>query len=186
MEDLGYAFGDQPTAARLATEVWPTREFGPLVEYCRSAEAFQDAPFSFPDTFQAMDVAFPGSKFVLTVRSSPEEWHRSMIRAHGAMYGDGRIPPTPEDLQQADSWLYRGRPWEMNRLLFDSPDDDPYEQSALVEFYEHHVYAVTHYFRYRPDDLLVLNVADDDAADRLARFLGRTPTGRPFPHLNAS
>jgi len=75
LEALGYTFGDQAIAARLAPEIWPQRDFRPLIEHCRSAQAFQDAPFSFPFTFQAMDAAFSGSKFILTVRRSAEAWY---------------------------------------------------------------------------------------------------------------
>lgn len=185
MQDMGFVFGDQNVAARMAPEIWPSRDFGRLVEYCSTAQAFQDAPFSFPFTYQAMDIAFPASSFILTVRSSPDEWYRSLTQAHTKLYGQGTVP-TKQDLESADNWLYKGRPWEMNRLLFDSPEDDPYQRDALVAFYANHVYSVKQYFRHRPHDLLVLDVAEPDAYQRLCRFLQKPIVTKQFPHLNRS
>lgn len=184
LEDLGYVFGDQTVAARLAPETWPQRDFRPIVEYCRSAQAFQDAPFSFPFTFQAMDAAFPGSKFILTVRRSAEAWYESLVRFHGKLYANGRVPPTKADLQQASVWQYKGRPWQMNRMLFDSPEEQPYEKQALLRYYENHIYSVREYFRHRPKDLLILDVSEDGAFQKLCRLLDRPEQNRKFPHLN--
>ncbi|HUW94309.1 MAG TPA: sulfotransferase [Anaerolineae bacterium] len=62
------------------------------VEYCRGAEAFQDIPFSLRYTYQALDNAFPGSRFVLSVREDEDEWYRSLIRFHQKRLGiQGRI-----------------------------------------------------------------------------------------------
>ena len=186
MEELGYVFGDQRTAALLAPSTWPSRGFGPIIEFCATAEAFVDALFSFPYTFQAMDAAFPGSQFILTVRSSPDEWHKSLITAHGKSFAGGRVPPTARDLQQADRWLYKGRPWQMNRLLFDTPKDDPYQRSGLVSVYQNHNFSVIHYFRHRPNDLLVLDVSNESGYGLLCSFLDKKPTRKAFPHLNRS
>ena len=40
MEDLGYRFGDDRVAARMAADLWPRRDFRALIEYCETAEAF--------------------------------------------------------------------------------------------------------------------------------------------------
>jgi hypothetical protein len=78
LQALGYRMGRQATA-ELMMEDWGIRDFRRLIRYCHSADAFQDMPFSKQYTFQAMDAAFPGSKFILSVRDSDEQWYRSML-----------------------------------------------------------------------------------------------------------
>lgn len=65
---LGFKVGDQARAETLI-EDWARRDFRKIVRYCRTADAFQDVPFSWPHTFEALDQAFPQSKFILTVRT---------------------------------------------------------------------------------------------------------------------
>ena len=73
LRELGYLMGDQREAEWLI-DAYAARDFKPIVEYCRSAEAFQDVPFSYPYTYVVLDQAFPESKFILTsprVRRGP-------------------------------------------------------------------------------------------------------------------
>lgn len=73
---LGFKLGKQSRAERLL-EDWGKRDFCRIIRYCKSADAFQDIPFSLPDTYQALDEAFPKSKFILTVRNNSEEWYET-------------------------------------------------------------------------------------------------------------
>ncbi len=181
LRGLGLAVGDQFQAERLAKD-WATRDFRRLFRYCRTAEAFQDIPFSWPFTWQALDQRFPGSKFILTVRNSADEWYDSMIRFHAAMFGHGRIP-TIEDLRASD-YIRPGAAYEVNRMLYDTPEDDPYNKGRLIASYETHNRAVVEYFRHRPGDLLVLNVAAPEAYPKLCAFLGKPVAHRAFPWEN--
>jgi len=180
--ELGCVMGDQRTA-ELLLEDWAVRDFRRIIRYCRSGQVFQDVPFSLPYTYQAVDRAFPGSKFVLTIRDSSEQWYASITRFHGKLWAQGRVPPTREDLQNAH-YIYKGRPWDSNRWIFDSPADDPYNRDKLIECYERHCSAVIEYFRHRPDDLLVVNVADPDAYQRFCSFLGVVSDRNAFPWAN--
>ena len=74
MDELGFVVGAQITAENLVDD-WAQRDFRRIIKYCKSAEFFQDAPFSFEFTYIVMDHAFPGSKFILTERDSPEQWY---------------------------------------------------------------------------------------------------------------
>ena len=91
LDALGFTLGDQPTAERLIDD-WAVRDFDGIVSYCRSADAFQDIPFSLDYTYQAVDQAFPGAKFILTVRSSAADWYESLTRSHAGIVGRGRRP----------------------------------------------------------------------------------------------
>ena len=113
LSDLGYVVGHQPTAELLIHD-YAQRNFKPIVEYCRTAEAFQDVPFSLPYTYQILDYAFPGSKFILTVRDNENEWYQSLIRFHRNRLGvRGKI--TKEDLLN-DQYRYQGFIWRLIEL----------------------------------------------------------------------
>jgi hypothetical protein len=179
--ELDYKVGDE-AAAKYLTNDWAVRNFQPIIDYCHTAEAFQDSPFSFPYTYQALDTAFPSSKFILTIRDSADQWYDSITRFHAKLWGGGEIP-SKEQLQQAVN-VYKGRPWEVNRLLFSSPPEQPYKKENLIDFYEGHNRCVQEYFRHRPDDLLVLNVANTGAYSDFCQFLGHPQTEKPFPWSN--
>ncbi len=91
-------------------EDWARRDFRKIIKFCKTADAFQDAPFSYDFTFQAVDNAYPGSKFILTERSNSEEWYESLIRFHTKIVGKNRLP-TPNDLKNFP-YRYKGYIWE--------------------------------------------------------------------------
>lgn len=64
---------------------------------------FQDVPFGLPFTFQSLDQRFPGSKFILTIRDSPDQWHDSLTRSHARLFGHGRVPTT-KDIENASDF----------------------------------------------------------------------------------
>ena len=179
--ELGLVVGAQSLAERLQND-WARRDFHRLFWYCHTAQAFQDSPFSLDFTFQALDQRFPGSKFILTMRDSPAQWYNSLMRFYAALFGHGRIP-TAEDLKAA-RYVYPGFMYEANRLLYSTPEDDLYNRDALIAGYNAHNNAVLEYFRHRPEDLLILNVAESGAYDRLCRFLGKPCVGKEFPWEN--
>jgi hypothetical protein len=182
MRGLGYILGNQRTAEKLIDD-WAKRDFSRIVEHCKTAQFFQDVPFSKPYTFIVLDHEFPGSKFILTVRDSPEQWYSSLITYHAKMWGkDGRVP-TKEDLQQA-VYIEKGGPWRANRFLYDTPENDPYNKETLIQHYVDHNKNVEEYFRHRPGDLLILNVSDNNAYLTLCDFLDVEPLLESFPWKN--
>lgn len=181
LDGLGYRVGDEEAAKHL-TKDWALRNFAPIIDYCRSADAFQDSPFSFPYTYQALDNAFPSSKFILTIRESPDQWYDSITQFHAKLWGGGEIP-TKKQLQEAVN-VYKGRPWEVNRLLFNSPPDEPYKKESLVDFYNTHNKCVAEYFRHRPNDLLIINVAEVNAYGDFCEFLNNPRIDKAFPWKN--
>lgn len=182
MRELGYVIGNQRTAEMMEDD-WAVRNFSKLFKYCRTAQFFQDFPFSFHYTFIALDQKFKDSKFILTMRDSPEQWYNSVVNFHSRIYGkNGRIP-TKEDLQNA-TYIYTGRPWKM-RILKGMPDEeDLYNKEMLIDSYNRHNRMVKEYFMHRPDDLLVLNVAEAGAFRKLSKFLGIEHPVTEFPWKN--
>ncbi len=180
---LGYRVGRQRDA-ELLFEVWGRRDFRSLIAYCHTAEAFQDVPFSHDYTFQAMDPAFPGSKFILTVRDSPEQWYESLIRFHSKRLNKGRIP-TPDDLR-SDPYVYNGWLWRQKELVFGPEEHTLFQEELSKSHYVRHEALIVDYFRHRQSDLLVLNLADQDSMRRLCAFLGHSWNGQQMPLLNKS
>lgn len=182
MKELGFTVGNQTTAENLVDD-WANRDFRRLIKYCRTAQFFQDVPFSLNYTYVVLDHAFQNSKFILTVRDSPDQWYQSLIRFHGKMWGkDGRVP-TKEDLMEG-FYLYKGRPWHVNRLINITPEDDLYNKEILIKRYINHNEEVKQYFKHRPDDLLVLNVANENAYAKLCEFLNVKQKRDTFPWKN--
>lgn len=167
-EDLGYCVGSQGKAERLTEKFFLKKEFSSIVQYCESAEVFQDIPFSLPDMYKVLDVAFPDSKFILTIRDDSEQWYRSYTKFYAKKYGKGSIP-TVTDLRSAN-YIRKGWPYEMIKLHGTS-DEDIWNKEIMINHYSSYNQSVLNYFKNRPDDLLVLNVAKTDSYQRFIQFL---------------
>lgn len=183
LKQLGYKMGKQEKAELLIHD-WAKRDFKEIVKFCRSADAFQDIPFSNDFTYEILDYAFPDSKFILTVRNNKDEWFESITRFHTKLIGKGRVP-TVNDLKDF-SYRYKGWMWENMQLKYGIDETTLYDYKIYTDQYERHNQSVREYFKYRPDDLLVLNLSDSDAMKQLHDFLGYDFDGSTMPHLNKS
>jgi hypothetical protein len=177
-KELGYRVGNQPVAEGFITD-WARRDFSRIIDYCNTADAFQDIPFSLPDTYQSLDAAFPGSKFILTVRENADIWYRSLTTFHAKIFGGGKIP-TEDDLARAN---YRFQGWALCAMQAISafPEGDPYNKECLVQAYDLHNARVQEYFRNRPTDLLKISLAAEGSFQQFCDFLGKSSQDRYFP-----
>jgi hypothetical protein len=57
-------------------------------------------------------------------------------------------------------------------------------EDIYLNRYEQHNQEVIDYFRDRPDDLLILDLAKGDGWEQLCAFLGADIPNEPFPHAN--
>jgi Sulfotransferase domain/Tetratricopeptide repeat len=183
LTQLGYKMGAQ-SSGEMLIEDWGQRRFGRIIDLCRTASAFQDVPFSLPYTFQALDQAYPGSKFVLTQRTNADEWFTSLTRFHTKIVGKGRLP-TAEDLQ-ALPYRYEGWLWRAIQLTYGINARTLYLPEIFKTRYLSHNQQVMDYFMHRPADLLVVNLIEADAMERVCAFLGFSGGGLKVPHLNRS
>ncbi len=184
LNSLGFRMGLQARGEMIRGDC-AKRDFTRVIALCRTADAFQDVPFSNnPHTFQAVDASFPGSKFILTLRDSPEQWFDSLVRFHTKIVNKGRIP-TAEDLREFE-YRYKGYLWEGFVNQYGDDEHLLYDKDVYIASYLEHNRKVTEYFRHRPDDLLVLNVGHTDAMQRLCEFLDVPYRGQTMPHMNRS
>ncbi len=179
---LGFIIGDQREAEILYDKYFFKGEFEPVIKYCKTAEVFQDVPFSYKKTIKYVDEAFPDSKFILTVRDNAEQWYNSITSFHAKKFGkNGRIP-TVEDLKNAN-YVRRGFMYNTVKA-HRTPDDDPYNKEIMINHYKNHNSYIKNYFKNRPGDLLVINLAEKDAYQKFTDFLGVESPFDKFPWRN--
>jgi len=121
-------------------------------------DAFQDNPW--PIIYRFLDREYPGSKFILTVRPTAK-WITSVVD-----HFSGSRPAMRE-------WIYGP-----------GKGDPEGNEAVYVERYERHNREVLDYFRDRPDDLIVFDIAGD-GWEKLCTFLGHPVPDRPFPWKNS-
>ncbi len=183
LTQLGFKVADQ-RQGELMLEDWSRRDYKTIIDFCRhSGDAFQDIPFSLPFTFQALDIAFPRSKFILTIRDNPEQWYNSITSYHSLLFGNGKIP-SADDLR-SEKYVHEGWMWLNNRLIYNTPEDDIYNKELMIKHYNYHNEMVTDYFRHRKNDLLILNLAHPAAYKQLCEFLEiKNTDAKLFPWEN--
>jgi hypothetical protein len=157
LERLGYrtaaVVGRDWTAERLAAEGARL-----CIETARDYDAAQDMPW--PLFFRELDAAYPGSKFILTVRD-PESWFASIEGHFGAHEG------------------------EMQAFVYGRDAAAPAGKKArYLETLAAHEAAVRAHFIDRPRDLLVMDLGAGDGWEELCEFLGAAVPAEPFPSRN--
>lgn len=180
--DLGYRVASEHRVSHLFPN-YAMRDFGPIIKFCRHYQVFEDHLFGLPYTFQALDHAYPGSKFILSVRDSADTWYHSYINHHIQRYGmDGKLP-TRKQYKALEKIPGLNR-WDYEKIKYYTPADDIFDKEALKKAYVNHIETVLDYFRYRKEDLLVINLAEEDSYTRFCEFLDVEPLYERFPHLN--
>lgn len=180
--DLGFSVGNQRKAEILAGKYYFKGVYQPIIKYCESAQVFQDVPFSYPETYKVIDQAYPGSKFILTVRDTSEQWYSSITRFHSKLYGKNGRLPTSEDLRAAE-YVWKGYAYNIINV-YGTTDDDPYNKETMIAHYERYNREVIEYFKDRSNDLLVINVAEKGAYQKFVEFLGVDSPYDDFPWEN--
>ncbi len=89
--------------------------------------------------------------------------------------------PAPEELENhscvRNGWLYDVKVWASR------PEETFYDEAFLKERFVRYNWNVRDYFRLK-NNLLVVNVAEDGAYQKLCAFLGGKPEYMKMPHEN--
>ena len=186
LKDFGYRLGNQAIAEMLIAD-WFKKDFRRLIQYCHTSDAFQDAPFSLPNTYQVLDKTFPNSKFILTVRNSKEQWYQSLVNSHTKLFSsDKHRPPNENDLNNA-LYRYKGFILDSMKMIYNYPEVALYDFVYYTALYEQHNQCIIDYFSNCPEKLLVLNVSKPNAYQDLATFLSiKVSKKAKFPWKNKS
>jgi len=181
MEMHGFTTGDQAAGERLIAS-YSRDEYQPILDYCESAQFFQDLPFSIPGIAEVLLKKYPDAKFILTVRPTPDIWYKSLIGFHKKLFGEGERVPTKLDLKNAD-YRYRGFAWEANRLLYPSPEENPYREDDLKDVYINHLEKTRMLFS-KSENFLEIDIESVNCVSKLASFLQINPKVERMPWKN--
>ncbi len=189
LSENGFEIGDQGTAEKLILN-WAKRDWKELIEYCKTADAFQDVPFSFPFTYVILDHAFPNSKFILTERENEEVWYSSYIRFTKKIIKD-RFALKDDKLLlpktiKAYDYRYKGYLFDVQKYGFNVDENNIYSPKIYKKVYNEHNSAVKNYFKFSPNKLLSVKLNNKDAKKIICEFLDVKYDNKPFPHLNKS
>jgi Sulfotransferase domain len=183
LANAGFRVAPQQPAEKMLND-WKKRNFRNIIEFCKKYDAFQDVPFSFDYTFQALDGAFPKSKFILTVRDSTEQWYESTVRFHSKRLGLNEIP-TARHLME-DPGVWKGWVWEAFKANYGVREGNPFDREILCHHYEEYNHRVCKYFENRSEDFLIINLSNSDASRQLSSFLCIPQQIVSILHLNKS
>jgi hypothetical protein len=149
---------------RWARQVWSDMKnvgSSPSVE---KYYALSDLPIGI--LFRELDVAYPGSKFILTVRDE-YEWLKSVEK-----HFDRNINP------YRNSWDNDAFTHRLHNEIY---GQRKFSYRVFVERYRKHNAEVLEYFKDRPNDLLVMNVDDKTGWTELCAFLGQPVPSMSYP-----
>ncbi len=133
-----------------------------VMELAEKKETFEDWPWII--LYKELDIAFPGSRFILTKRGS-KKWiksYKNMLSAQGNAH---------KDLNK------------IRQILYGLPFPEVSEQQ-LLDRYEKHNFEVERYFSNRSKDLLVVDWVEGGGWQELCNFLDKEVPDEPFPHAN--
>ena len=154
--------------AKWAKQIWSeTRSNG----YSRTLEksyALCDLPI--PQLYKELDLAYPGSKFILTYRNE-EEWVNS-VEKHWSFDGN------PYRAQwDTDPFTHKIHKFIYGQKHFD--------REIFLERYRSHNKEVIEYFKSRPEDLLIMDMSHQDGWFELCRFLDKHIPNVPYPNIQS-
>jgi Sulfotransferase domain/N-terminal domain of galactosyltransferase len=167
LEILGYDSWHWPSA-HAAKTIW--REVNgtgrsPMLDRYHAA---CDLPI--PRLYQHLDAAYPGSKFVLTIRDE-QNWLDSVRR-----HFDPRLNP------HRSGWDTDPFSNRIHAIMYGRRDFD--SQTFLLRYRQHNQ-EVRDFFRHRPEDLLVMHMESDPDWAQLCGFLGvPIPEHVSYPKAN--
>jgi hypothetical protein len=124
-----------------------------------------------PLLYKKLDVAYPNSKFILTVRDE-QAWLKSVERLWNPAYNPSRW--------EWDVWPFSNR---IHRALYGRTDFDP---ETMLATYRRHNLEVKRYFARRDNDLLIMQMDLRDGWPELCHFLDQPVPDVPYPRTNGS
>jgi len=130
-------------------------------------DAFFDNPI--PLLYRELDRRCPGSKFILTVRDE-DSW----LESCEFLFTEKREEYGFDESERIQ---------EMHHALY---GQNHFTEDVFREAFRRHNRQVKEYFSDRPDDLLVIDIAQDERWTALCSFLGVEHPNEPFPHSHPS
>ncbi len=152
-------------------------ELSVLNEY----DALTDLPICC--IYEGLDRAYPGSKFILTVRDK-ETWLASAQRLWEQV-GAPIMLNSPESVE-AQFASYVGKKLEERTIGHDinvgkSDDATTFDRDTMSQFFDAYHAGVREYFKDKPGQLLEFQIVNGEGWEKLAPFLNEPVPSEPFP-----
>lgn len=160
---LGYRSGHW-TTAKWAKHVW--RQVMEKGTSYSLDQVYAASDLPMPLLFRQLDAAYPGAKFILTVRDE-WKWLKSVSN-----HWNPDINPY-RNQWDTDAFSHR-----VHNLLYGRKDFDP---TTMLNRYRSHNEEVIAYFKDRPNDLLVMDLEKNCGFPELCAFLGVPIPDVPYP-----
>jgi Sulfotransferase domain/Sulfotransferase family len=158
LQDMGYQVSKAYKQPDIAfCEMLEQGDLSEIKQVTKLFDAFQDIPWFL--YYKEFDKWYPGSKFILTIRESAS-WWKSYLR------------------------YFRTEHYPLFKYVYGFENPIGHKE-ALIKRFEHHTHEVMEYFKDRPDDLLVLDVSEEKALEKICDFLGKSSSYEKMPHKNA-
>jgi hypothetical protein len=152
--------------AHWAKAIWEEMKAEGRSRTLEHSYALCDLPI--PLLFRELDAAYPGSKFILTIRAE-DEWIAS-VRSHWSDKNPWR------GQWDTDPFTHR-----IHRELYGGVK---FNEAVMRARYRQHNAEVLEYFRARPEDLLVMDMTAGAGWYELCGFLRKTIPSGPYPREN--
>jgi GT2 family glycosyltransferase len=169
LEILGYDSAHWKSA-HWAKAIW--REMNELGRSPTLERSYALCDLPIPLLYRKLDAAYPGSKFILTIRDT-KQWLHTVARHWSSSSNPYRAG------WDGDAFTNR-----IHQILYGRKD---FDADTFVKRYQHHNADVLNYFKRRPNDLLVMHMDDGAGWNQLCGFLGIWPSPAvPYPQSFAS
>jgi hypothetical protein len=166
MEMLGFKSGHWKNA-HWAKAIWREMNEDGGSKTLESCYSLCDLPI--PLLYKQLDEAYPGSKFILTIRDE-ESWLKS-VRNHY----------DPEKNINQKSWKKDPFTNIIHRELYGTTQFDP---EIALRVYRNHNKSVIEYFSDRPEDLVILDLAEGKEWEKICDVLDMPVPNVPYPVKN--
>jgi hypothetical protein len=170
LSDHGYKIGSQHESEMLLKD-FENLENDTIKASFFNCDAHQDVPCSIPNFYKRIDHIFPNSKFILTIRDSPQIWFNSLISFHTKIFSSTDSLPTFSDLMNS-TYCYKGWILDCMKFTFNYPIIPLYDKAEYITTYLNHTKAVNEYFLSKPNQLLILNLSEKNGLKTISKFLG--------------
>ena len=140
--------------------------FDSLFELVEKYDSFEDRPWNHIDFYKILDVKYPDSKFILTIRNT-ENWINSYRR-------------WSDKIKLRDMWFYT----LVSQVCYGN-NDFLSDEDNMRKKYEERNQEIIDYFK-ESDKLLILDFENESDWKPICNFLNKPIPSSEFPHLNTT
>lgn len=178
-KDRNFIVGNEYIAQLTLRKPYYNKNFQPIIKHCKTAQVFQDVPFSWVGTYKHVDKAYPDSKFILSIRDA-ESWYKSVVNHMSNHITNGERVPTIKDFKNFKNGFYYK---DFLAKKYRGTVEDPLDKDFLINEYNKHNQEIIEYFK-GTGRLLVVDVSNTDDYSKFCKFLNLEQVNDSFPWKN--